>query len=283
MSQSEQPDGRLIAISSAIYCALLALYPLAFRREFGNEMAQVFRTALRREWRARGAAGVVSLWMPMVSDLIVTALRERLAQERQEIPMSRLAFIRAAGAVTILGGALYLLVSLSHPMGLARAVVPLSVACLLIGVIGLHACLWGREGWLGWLGAALAATGLALGVAGMTSSALQCANGCRSVVGASANIASQLLNTGEHAGLVFIGAGMLLWGVVALRTLALGRWSILPLVIGLIGMAGIVFLNPSAFSAFESSGAPLVFAVCWILLGYALLTRHADAPTPSLA
>jgi len=49
---------------------------------------------------------------------------------------------------------------------------------------------------------ALAAIGLILGIAGMAGSAL-------GVVGSGA--AARVINSGEHAGLVVIGAGMLAW------------------------------------------------------------------------
>jgi hypothetical protein len=118
----------------------------------------------------------------------------------------------------------------------------------------------------------------------MTSSALACSSGCRAVVGSSPDPVAQALNTGEHAGLIFIGAGMLLWGVVALRVRALGRgWSVLPLLIGLLSMAGVVFLLPDAFAAVESSVVPQVYAACWILLGFALLIARGTVGAPTMS
>ncbi len=75
----------------------------------------------------------------------------------------------------------------------------------------------------------------------------------------------------------------MLWGIVTLRVHVLGRWSALPLGIGLLSLAGgILFLFPDAFAAVEHSVAPLVFAACWIFLGYALLTSWTDAsPIPT--
>src|SRR5262245_32217066 len=105
----------------------------------------------------------------------------------------------------IVGGALLLLSSFVHPSGLARAAVPGSIVCLLVGLVGLHALLWGREGRLGLLGFALVAIGLGLGFIGMAGSALGILQ---------PNPLAPVINTGEHAGLVFIGAGMSLWGIV---------------------------------------------------------------------
>jgi hypothetical protein len=184
--------------------------------------------------------------------------------------------VRAGGAAALLGGTLLLLSFVAHPHGLARAMVPGSIACLILGMVGLHVLLWRNEGRLGALGFVLVGVGLALGFIGMAGSALGVLD---------PNPLAPIINTGEHAGLVFIGAGMLLWGVVALRAKALGRWSVMPVVIGLLSLTGIVFLNPDAFAAVENSVVPLVFAACWIPLGYALLTHRLgpfDAP-PHLA
>jgi hypothetical protein len=159
--------------------------------------------------------------------------------------------------------------------GLARAAVPGSIVCLIMGMLGLHALLWGREGRLGRLGFVLMGVGLRLGFIGMAGSALGILD---------PNPIAPMINTGEHAGVVFIGAGMLLWGLLTLRVKALGRWSILPLVMGLLSLMGIVFSNQAAFAALEHSPAPLAFAVCCGLLGYALLTtRPVQSPstTPS--
>jgi hypothetical protein len=271
-------SGRLlVAISNHCYRALLILYPRAFRREFGPHMAQVFGDMCRHVASERGAVGILSLWAPIICDLAVSALHERLLEGSHMPRLSRFMVVRAGGAAALLGGTLLLLSFVAHPHGLARAVVPGSIGCLIVGVVGLHALLWRHEGRLGAIGFVLVGVGLALGFIGMAGSALGVLD---------PNPIAPIINTGEHAGLVFIGAGMLLWGVVALRTKALGRWSVTPLVIGLLGLTGIVFLNPSAFAAVEQSVVPLVFAACWIPLGYALLTRRIatfDAPPPLAA
>jgi hypothetical protein len=268
MSAPPPAHERWLAVSDRLYCACLQLYPGAFRREFGLHMAQAFHDACREAQATRGAIGILRLWLPTACDLVATALPEHV---EEGIQMSRSTLVRAAGAAAILGGALNLLVFLHHPHGLLRAAVPASIACLLLGVAGLHVLLWGREGRLGWLGFLSVGIGLLLGLIGMAGSALGVLN---------PNPVAPVINTGEHAGLVFIGAGMLLWGIVAVRTRALGRWSVLPLLfIGVIGLSGSVFLVPAAFAALEGSVVPLVFAACWILFGLALVMTR----TPPLA
>jgi hypothetical protein len=276
MSRRSALERRLLAVADHLYRALLMLYPRAFRREFGPHMVQAFGDLCRQVERERGAMALLGLWAPLARDLAVSALQERLL-EGVHMPrwsrwshLSRSVVVRAGGAAALLGGALLLLSFLSHPQGVARAVVPGSVAGLILGMVGLHALLWRREGRLGALGFVLVGVGLVLGLIGMTGSALGVLD---------PNPIAPIINTGEHAGLVFIGAGMLLWGIVTLRMQALGRWSVMPLVIGLLSLTGIAVLNPDAFAAVEHSVMPLVFAASWIPLGYALLTRRIEAST----
>lgn len=122
------------------------------------------------------------------------------------------------------------------------------------------------------IGLAFLAAGLILGFIGMAGSALTILQ---------PNPIASVINTGEHAGLVFIAAGMMAWGALAIRTLALGRWSLLPFAMGFLSMTGIVFVIPSAFAAVEASVVPLAFAASWMLLGLALLrTRPAASEGP---
>ncbi|HJU92050.1 MAG TPA: hypothetical protein VJ656_03860 [Pyrinomonadaceae bacterium] len=61
-------------ISDRLYGLLLFAYPSGFRREFGNEMLQVFRDCYRAEARARS---LPSFWLRTLLDLLLTAAKER--------------------------------------------------------------------------------------------------------------------------------------------------------------------------------------------------------------
>jgi len=268
MNRPTLSPNRLLRLSDALYRVLLHAYPPGFRDEFGVQMAQTLRADCRRAQMESGVAGVLGLWVMVAGDLAASAVQERLLQE---VAVSRSMLARVGGMAALIGGALFALSFVSHPQGLARAIVPGSVAALIVGIMGLHARLWGREGRLGGMGFALVGVGLALGLIGMAGSALGILD---------PNPIAPIINMGEHAGLVFIGAGMLLWGIVTLRERALGRWSILPLLMGLLSMAGIVFLATAAFAALEHSAMPVAFALSWMLLGVALLTSRSNLASP---
>ena len=68
-------------IACKLYGLLLLAYPPDFRRKFGNEMLQVFRECYRREVSRRS---LPSFWLWTLSDLVVTAMKERTDRSRKE-------------------------------------------------------------------------------------------------------------------------------------------------------------------------------------------------------
>ena len=73
-------------ISYRLYGLLLFAYPAEFRREFGNQMLQVFRDCYRAEARARA---LPSFWLRTLVDLVLTAAKERASIGRKEFFMNR--------------------------------------------------------------------------------------------------------------------------------------------------------------------------------------------------
>jgi hypothetical protein len=49
-------------VSSRVYSAILLLYPRALRREFGQEMVEVFAEQMRDARRSEGWRGELRLW-----------------------------------------------------------------------------------------------------------------------------------------------------------------------------------------------------------------------------
>ncbi|WP_326642512.1 hypothetical protein OIE67_20070 [Nonomuraea fuscirosea] len=118
-------------------------------------------------------------------------------------------FARWSRIAAAVGGAVFLISMVTPLRGPLRVGVPVSVAFMALGAIGLYLALRGRHRRLELLGLVLAGVGLALGLVGMAGSASGVID---------PNPWAPVINTGEHVGLVFIGAGMLTWGALALVT-----------------------------------------------------------------
>jgi hypothetical protein len=237
---------------------MLHLYPRRFIDEYGPEMKQVLADiAATAEGRARLIR--IRQWTEIAADLALAATRERTADQLRRSPHL---VTRIGGTASLLGGSIFLISMLTPLRGWTRIGVPASVAAMAAGALGLLAALHGREPRMERLGFTLVGIGLGLGFIGMAGSALGILPPAR---------LAAVLNTGEHAGLLFIGAGMCTWSVLSIRTKALGRLSFAPLPIGLLGLAGITFIDPTTFSTLERGVVPLAFACGWVLLGLALL------------
>lgn len=83
-----------VALSVQAYRVLLFLYPSGFRREFGPQMLQVFRTACRRS-RLDGSPGLASLWLRALVDLVTSAGAERYSARQHNGPGYRFVYLGA--------------------------------------------------------------------------------------------------------------------------------------------------------------------------------------------
>jgi hypothetical protein len=68
-------------ISARIYAAMLVAYPPEFRREFGDQMLQVFRDCYQAEASVGSLPG---FWFRTLIDLVVTAAKERADSSGKE-------------------------------------------------------------------------------------------------------------------------------------------------------------------------------------------------------
>jgi hypothetical protein len=66
--------------SSRTYSVLLTLYPLELRREFAQEMTDVFEQQLQGAWEERGLKGLISVWLWAIGELLFVAVPAQLAQ-----------------------------------------------------------------------------------------------------------------------------------------------------------------------------------------------------------
>ena len=61
-----------------LYRLFLLAYPAAFRREYGRDMAQLFRDTCRDAYRRSSTLSIRGVWIPALTDLVRTAMKERV-------------------------------------------------------------------------------------------------------------------------------------------------------------------------------------------------------------
>ena len=89
-------------ISIRLYGFLLFAYPAEFRREFRDQMLQVFRDCYRHEARS---GSLLRLWLRTLLDLLFTAAKERIECAGRNISMNRrtdaIALLGCVGIIAI--------------------------------------------------------------------------------------------------------------------------------------------------------------------------------------
>jgi hypothetical protein len=96
-----QKDPQSVAFSVRIYWLLLALYPAAFRQEYGSDMLQVFRDCCLNALHWGGTPGLLAVWGGTFSDLLLSALEQNL---RRNVHISHAQLVRMSGWCLSLGG-----------------------------------------------------------------------------------------------------------------------------------------------------------------------------------
>lgn len=81
---SRPPANKIQLFSSRVYNWLLLAYPVEFRRDYGPQMAQVFRDCCRQEHRRGSHLGFWRLWWHTLADLLQTATREHMERFGKE-------------------------------------------------------------------------------------------------------------------------------------------------------------------------------------------------------
>jgi hypothetical protein len=267
-----------VDLSVRVYTWLLAAYPGAFRAEYGNHMAQVFRDVCMRDFRRGGARGMSSLWARTSLDLLRTTVEEHI---ERGIDMSREKFVRWSGWALMAGAVLFaaglILGSFDpsdmDPIGGVDAfyeisqVVGLALGHVLfvIGLLGLRTGYAIRSGSLG--------AGLLLLAA----------------IGSVVSLGGLLLMSSIEAGWEMWMGGFLamtltlaVFGIVAVRRRVFSRWNFAPILAGVglpllfgIGIAGVDSVSGQA-PEWASFVAVALTAVGLILIGYRM---QADAGT----
>jgi hypothetical protein len=270
-----EPHGRAVSGSERLYRALLAAYPKEFRRAYGREMAQVFRSMCREEVVSGGSGGLVRLWVRTLLDLLATALAERIKQALgwSTLVGSSSTLVRWSGLAAAAGGVLLIASGVLYwvnetrlygeetaiggeklgpqwALGLVEDVSYLLFSGGLAGLFGmLDRARRTRPRQAGSLRSLSLSLAYCSGVAGLVLIGLAAAATVANVVQLSTvgavtiggpggvprgsfvdvalGVAAWLMGTGLPLGIVLLGVAVLRWGL-------LGRWSALPLAVGLL-------------------------------------------------
>lgn len=272
-------QSKMLSLSNRIYTLLLHAYPAPFRREYGREMAQVFRDDVRGTLRESGTAALIGLWLLTLFDLVKTAITEHIWEV---FHMSVEKLERWTGLAAGLGGALSLILtfSVSRPswdefvQAKYVIVAVLAIAMFMLWAIAL-------AGLYRQLPAA-SHTGKKVTFAIVLFSLLLSVIGLLVLPLTPFGLTIILLG---YFGLGLSVAGM---GIIALRYGALGTWSFVPLLLAVLWLGFLVSYIQGFSSQDFLMDSPLELAfglllgISWILLGVALWTSTKEEAGPAL-
>lgn len=284
-------DSPLVSLSVKAYSLLVGAYPTAFRQEFGPQMLQLFQDCSRRQYRQKGASGMLTLWAVTLLDFARSVVAEHL---HRETVMTKQIFIRLSGWALMLGGVLFFLAVLALTFNdtdtryyyaypelrrfFSTFDFGMMVGPVLIGVgmFGLLARFGQGVGLLGQTALLVGAVGgiLAYPLAELLTLLLA----GRRMDGVWPWTYFSLL------GLLFLG--MALYGLMALHRQAMPRWNGLPVLAGfLLPTLVILELNwgwtelvtPQEAGSIVTASL-VVFAVSTVFLGYLLQGEYRKEP-----
>jgi hypothetical protein len=223
-------DARSVTLSTRFYQALLRTYPAAFRAEYAEPMAQLFRDNCQRANRQGGMAAVLILWAHTLADYARTTLEE---YADGGIQMTRSTFVKLSGwalpvgAVSLIVGFLASNRPEYNPQNMSSLPVDrlANTADTFLIVFGFLLCAMGMVGLLVRYGGA-AGRWARFGLGAGAVSALVAAVGV--VIGA-VNPDAQVAWPMFFLGMTFMFIGLLVFGLACIRRKPLPRWNALPL------------------------------------------------------
>jgi hypothetical protein len=110
----------LIAISLALYTALLGLYPRAFRREFATDMIQDFEEASHEAWTNTGWRGLLSFAFFAGADVARGVLMQWLRSGRLLVMLILVTTVVVIIAATVIFSLMFLRPALNRHAGRRR-------------------------------------------------------------------------------------------------------------------------------------------------------------------
>jgi hypothetical protein len=334
-----EPHGRVVSSSERLYRALLAAYPKQFRRAYGREMVQVFRCMCREQVVSGESGGLARLWVRTLLDLLATALAERAKQALgistlvgSSPTLARWSGLAAGGVLLIASGVLsWVNEALLYgeetaiggeaqgPQWALGLVYEVGYLLFIGGLAGLFGLLErarrarpsqaraGRSLRLAYCSAVAGLVPMGLAVVATVANVVQLSTvgvvtiggpggiPKGSFVDVALDVSYWLKLSGLPLGIVLLGVAVLRWGL-------LGRWSVLPLAIGLLMKPllgyftfyllalltgadisdGDIVLNPtpwpdwSGFYMYVVDNA--IIGTSWVLLGWVLLSGRGEDP-----
>ncbi len=253
---------KTLTVSDRLYNLFLLAYPAPFRREYGAQMAQVFRDECRDTLRQTGSAGLMGLWLGTLIDLVKTAFAEHI-WEVFHMPIEKLR--RGSGLAAILSGALWILLFQSD----WNLVSGLFSGILFIVILVLFA---------------YALAGLYQRLPMNTITRLSFLVAFAGIIW-TAGGAVFVLVADSWWGLFITGFwvlafGLVLVGIVTLAAGALSRWSFLPVLIGAL-LYGVILSGDDPRPVLQTL-LGILFGLSWAVLGFILWTTQEDMPDRAL-
>ena len=233
-------EPRLVTFSTTAYRLLLTFYPNRFRREYGPDMAQVFRDCCLKSYRQSGLPGMLSLWALTLFDWFKSVLDEQLNLDTE---MTRTKFIRLSGWGMVLAAVSLLLsflpeaeiileglyqtfgapaTSAQHDLyqslseGVRSLPFPVAILLITLGLLGLFIGYGEQAGKTAKMALGIGVLGGAAGLVINVWMILGLENG------------RPLMNIS----MAFMFAGLFLFGLVALRVKPMPRGNGLPVLAG---------------------------------------------------
>jgi hypothetical protein len=260
-----------------IYRRLLRVYPVDFRRDYAEPMAQLFADELRDTRVAGGPAGTLGLWVRTLLDIFTSAVSQHLERDRtvahSAAPMPTFSS-RALGIAGILAGAVLLApFVIAFEDGWFAPHIILFNAFVIALAVGMHR----RQ--------ATTSPGLAV----TATAAVVLANAW--YLAMTALSMADVNPFGTQFGSIYFLASIALWGsavAYGAASLVIGafwRWGPALLVIGSLlaglgmGRLGLV-AGDSIFVPLSQVGI-VMHGAGWILLGAELALRGSVARAPS--
>jgi hypothetical protein len=284
-------DSPVVSFSIRAYRLLVGAYPTAFRQEYGEHMLQLFGDCSRRQYRQKGASGMLMLWAVTLFDFVRSVVAEHL---QRETVMTKQLFIRLSGWALLLGGVLIILGVLAISFEDSRYYYTYPELRGFFSTIGFGLMLGPMFVGVGMLGL-LARFGQGVGLPGQAALLAGAIGGLLAYP--LAELLAALFPEGGFEGtfiwpliffsllgLLFLGMG--LYGLMALRRQAMPRWNGLPVLAGFLLPTLIVMELIWGWServTSQDGGAIImvvlvVSAVPVVLLGYVLQGEYREEP-----